>query len=86
MAIYLGNLSVSDIEQRLGIELKEEERELLKSTHQAKADDIEDGKWHCFDIPFIISCGDVEMAGKIVEILTPYAEQFKQQIQIGLSK
>ena len=49
----LGNLSVKDIENRLGIELSEEHRQELNNTHQDKVNDtpLEEGHWHCYDIP-----------------------------------
>lgn len=80
--ILLGNLSISQIEKRLGITLKEEERSFLESTNQKEANMIAPGKWHCFDIPFAIVCGDREIAEKIRRILAPYSEKMKDTIQI----
>ena len=47
MAIMLGNLNMSSIEARLGITLKEKERDTLSSMRQDDAQNIQPGKWHC---------------------------------------
>jgi len=86
MAIYLGNLSVKQIEQRLGIELTEDERKQLNETHQDVASNVQKGKWHCFDIPFIVECGDMDTAIKIRDILTPYGSKMKRPIDIGIAE
>jgi hypothetical protein len=81
----LGNLSVSQIEKRLGIEFPEDIREFMKQTHQAEASNIGKGKWHCFDIPFILVCGDMQTATKIFEGLKPQSDKCKEALQISLS-
>ena len=85
MNIMLGNLSVSQIEKRLGIEFPEDIREFMKQTHQAEASNIGKGKWHCFDIPFILVCGDMQTATKIFEGLKPQSDKCKEALQISLS-
>lgn len=82
MNIYLGNLTVADLEHRLGIELKKEEREELELTRQDNATVTDKDKWHCFDIPLIISCGSYDLAIKINEMLSPYADEMREQLQI----
>ena len=67
-----GNLSVEQIEQRCNIKLSEQEKEFLNKTRQEKANGIEGGKWHCFDLPFQILCGDEDMAIKGYEIFKKY--------------
>ena len=62
--IMLGNLTVEEIEYRLDISLSEEDKKTLKDSWQQKAENIESGKWHCFDIPFMIVCGDKQTAMK----------------------
>ena len=42
--MMLGNLSVSQIEERLGIDFPTEIREFMKRNHQATASDIAKGK------------------------------------------
>jgi len=83
MNIYLGNLSVEQIEQRLGIELTENNRKELRSSRQEKASGIESNKWHCFDIPFTIVCGGKHFAEKLTKMLTPYADKMNCPIEIG---
>ena len=85
MNIMLGNLSVSQIEKRLGIEFPEDIREFMKQTHQAEASNIGKGKWHCFDIPFVLVCGDMQTATKIFEGLKPQSNKCKEALQISLS-
>ena len=49
--MMLGNLNVSQIEKRLGIEFPEDIKEFMKQTHEPNASNIPKGKWHCFDLP-----------------------------------
>lgn len=83
--MMLGNLTVSQIEKRLGIEFPEDIREFMKQTHQSRAENIEEGKWHCFDIPFNLVCGDMETATKIFEGLKSQSDKCKEALQISLS-
>lgn len=85
MNIMLGNLSVSQIEKRLGIEFPEEIREFMKLTNQHEASNIAKGKWHCFDIPFNLVCGDLEIATKIFNSVKDKSSQCKEQLQISIS-
>ena len=81
----LGNLSVSQIEKRLGIDFPQEIRELMNQTHQADASNIAKGKWHCFDIPFNLVCGDKEIATKIFNSVKDRSNECKEQLQFSLS-
>lgn len=85
MAIYLGNLSLEQIEQRLGISLTEEERKAFDH-HQELANVTEPNDWHCFDIPFMIVCGTKAKAEKIRDALFPYHLKMKSHISIGWVK
>ena len=82
----LGNLSVSQIEERLGIEFPEETRELMKKTHESNASYIPKGKWHCFDIPFNLVCGDMEIATKIFNSVKDKSRECKCQLQFSVQK
>ena len=84
MSIYLGNLLIRDIEKRLGIEIKQEHREWFTEHHQSNAHNIEKGKWHCFDIPFTIVCGDMETAVFVNDALKEFSSQMKTQIGISI--
>ena len=86
MAIMLGNLNMSSIEARLGITLQEKDRNTLSSMRQEDAQNIQPGKWHCFDLPFMIVCGDLSTALQVREILRPYSNSMKTQLQIGWQK
>lgn len=82
MGICLGNLKTSEILQRLGVTLSEEDYKAMESMREDRAD-VSAGRWHGFDIPFQITCGDKETASKIIEVLSPLAGEFKTQIQIA---
>lgn len=80
----LGNLSVRQIEERLGIEFPEDIREFMNKTQQAKAENIAVGRWHCFDIPFNIVCGDMETATKIFNSVKDRSDECKEALQFSL--
>ena len=82
MNIMLGNLTVKQIEDRLGIALTEEEITILKESHQDAANNIAPDKWHCFDMPFAIRCGSKEFAEKLVSVFKPYSSKMKTQFRI----
>lgn len=84
--IMLGNLSVKQIEERLGIKLSETDKERLKSFHSEKAEVSQQHAWHCFDIPFVITCGTQNAVSEVVDILKPYSSKMKTKIQIVLDK
>ena len=84
--VMLGNLSVEQIEKRLGIEFPEEIRKFMNENHQDCATDINKGKWHCFDIPFTIVCGDYETASKIFNSVKEKAEYCKEPLEFALTK
>lgn len=84
MAIYLGNLTVRDIEQRLGITLPVGDAQTLSNCRQDNAKVSDASKWHCFDIPFTIVCGSMETAVKVRDILAPHADKMKCPLQISI--
>jgi hypothetical protein len=81
----LGNLNVSQIEKRLGVDFPEEIREFMKQSHQANASNIAAGKWHCFDMPFHIVCGDLETATKIYESVKAKSGECKTTLRISVN-
>lgn len=85
MIIYLGNLTPEQIESRLGIELAAEDKDLLKKTHQPEVNvPLESGKWHCFDLPFMIMTSDVKTARMFVDIFSKYEPStFRECLRIG---
>lgn len=80
----LGNLSVTQIEKRIGIEFPEEIREFMNKTHQPEASNIREGRWHCFDIPFNLVCGDIETAKKIFNSVKDRSSECKELLQFSL--
>ena len=89
MSIYLGNLMPEQIEKRLGIELSEEDKKFLLGTHQGAVNNtpMEHGKWHCFDLPFMIMTRDMETAIKFRDLFMKYeTSTFKECFQIGWEK
>lgn len=86
MGIYLGDLTVEQIERRLGIKLSEPDKEKLTGTHQGAVNNtpIEAGKWHCFDLPFMFMTHDRKTAELFRDIFQHYdASKFKETFQIG---
>ena len=77
----LGNLSVKQIEERTGVDFPDEIREFMKKNHQPKAGRVAKGKWHCFDIPFAIVCGDLETATKIFKSVEHKADKVKEPLK-----
>lgn len=85
MSIMLGNKTVSQIEKRLGIEFPDDVREFMKQTHQPEANNIDKGKWHCFDIPFNLVCGDIETATKIFNSVKDRSGECRERLRFSLS-
>ncbi len=84
MTIFLGNLSVKQIEERMGIQLADSEKEELSKMRQEKAEKIEPGRWHCFDLPFMIICGDKPTAEKVVKIFSAHdLSHVKEALQVS---
>lgn len=83
MNIYLGNLSVEQIEKEYQVQFSEEDKAWLKE-HRQENVSIKLGadKWHCFDIPRIIAVGSADFRQEIFDRLKNYA--FKGQIGIGV--
>lgn len=48
MSIYLGNLSVEQIEREYSVIFTEEDKQWLKEHHQDEASNIQSDKWHFF--------------------------------------
>ena len=85
MSIYLGNLDVIDIERRAGVEFSDELRDYMKDRKQNAAANVAPDKWHCFDLPFVLVCGSMEVAETIYKHLEPVAKQFKEPMQISVN-
>lgn len=86
MNIFLGNLSVSQIESRTGITLSDSDREYMNANRQEKVNDtkLETGKWHCFDMPFMIMTHDKQTATAYKDMLMKYDwSKCREALQIG---
>lgn len=81
----LGNLSVEEMEKRLGVKFPRECVEFMNGCRQHEANKIGVGKWHCFDMPFVLVCGDMDVATKIHNHLKAL-EGFKAALQISIQQ
>lgn len=84
MSFMLGNLSVEDMERRAGVTFPDALKEFMADRHQPEASNVKPGKWHCFDLPFQLVCGDIETATAIYEMLKPLGSKMAEPLQIGV--
>lgn len=82
--MFLGNLTIEQIEERMGVEFPPAVRAELRETRQEKVNNVEiqKGHWHCFDIPFAFMCADEETARHFYELLKPFCESTTTQLRI----
>lgn len=86
MMIYLGNLSVQQIEERTGITLSDTDREYMNANRQEEVNNtaLKKGKWHCFDMPFMIMTHDKKTADTYRDMLMEYDwANCREALQIG---
>jgi hypothetical protein len=57
----------------------------MESSHQAQAANVAKGKWHCFDLPFTMVCGDADTAQKIYDSVKDKSSEIKEPMQIALA-
>lgn len=86
MNVYLGNLSINEIEGRSGVNFPDKLKEYMEPRRQENASNVGKGKWHCFDIPFVLLCGDMETATEIHSHLKEFSSDFKEPLQISINK
>lgn len=82
--ILLGNLSIGQIEKRLGIRFPDNLMEYMSDKHQDNAGKLSPNTWHCFDIPFVLVCENMAMAQIIFDYLKPFQSEMTGQLQISL--
>lgn len=70
--IYLGNLSIEQIEREYCVLFSEEDKKWLLEHHQDKAEEIKSDKWHFFDIPRVVVVGSQEFGRELYNRLTKY--------------
>lgn len=81
MNIYLGNLSIEQIEREYSVAFSDEDKQWLQEHHQDKASNIQRDKWHFFDMPRVMMAGSNEFAKEIYDRFIKYS--FKGQFKIG---
>ena len=78
MGIYLGNLSIADIENRHGFEFAEDEKEILqKYWHRNAAFEDGDVGWHMFDIPSFLCISNGDIGKKCLDIFMAHNSDFR---------
>lgn len=80
----LGNLTVEEMEHRLGITLTDEQRKRMSDIRCNDAQNIPEGQWHCFDIPFVVICGSLEVAYMWRDILEPKEKELQTRIEFAI--
>ena len=85
MNIYLGNLTIRQLEDRCGCKFEEEDYKWLKEHRQDNAEIKTKDKLHIFDIPFIIQTGE-DISKELINILSKYNNKkpFKECLQVGI--
>lgn len=81
MTIYLGNLSVEQIEKDYSVTFADDDKQWLEKHHQPEANKIQSDKWHFFDIPRIMMAGSKEFALEIYNVFQKYS--FKGQFGLA---
>ena len=81
MNIYLGNFTTTQMASEMGIELSAEDIKTLEAMRQDDAQNIKPGRFHCFEAPRMLACGDLATCHKVHDILAKY--QIKGQWQIA---
>lgn len=84
MGIMLGNLTVAEIEKRIGVDFSQDVRDFMDAARQAKAGPVAPGAWHCFDLPFCIVCGDVRTATRIYNSVKGRAHEVKENLEFAV--
>jgi hypothetical protein len=83
-ALYLGNLTVRQMEDRLGIKFTDTEKEFLTKSRKSRISDIGKDNWHCYDIPFVMECGSMEFATDVYNLLKHHQDQIIEPMQIAI--
>lgn len=84
MNIYLGNLSIEQIEREYSVAFSGEDKQWLQEHHQNEANNIQSDKWHFFDIPRVMMAGSNAFAKEIYDRFEKYP--FKGQFFIGIEE
>lgn len=84
MNIYLGNLSIEQIEREYSVVFTDEDKQWLQEHHQDEASNIQSDKWHFFDIPRVMMTGSHKCAKEIYDRFEKYS--FEGQFWIGIEE
>ena len=86
MTLMFGNLSIEQMENRLGIEFPKNLKAWMKGTRQMEVNNIpvKKGHWHCFDTPFTLLSGDRETAAKIYNALKDQGDTMKTRLILSI--
>lgn len=84
--MWLGNMSLDEIQKRAGVDFPSELIEFMSDKKQEAAENIKYGFWHCFDMPFMIVCGDEDTAKFIYNHLKDKSKDFIKPLQIGIQE
>jgi len=82
--IFLGNLTVEQIEREYSVNFSAEDKQWLMKHHQDQANGIEKDKWHFFDMPRIMVAGSKEFMQELYDRLIKYT--FIGQFRIGVEQ
>jgi len=84
MSVYLGNLSVEQIEKEYGFTFTDEERNRLKELqhHAASFNDGETG-WHMFDIPRHLCVSKGKVGREVLNIFQKHNSEIKGSFSAG---
>lgn len=83
ITVSFGNLSVDQMEKRIGAEFSDDDRQWLYDHKTDTAGFTEKDKFHIFDMPFKMICGD-DIVRDVIKILTKYnnAKPFEKNLVI----
>ena len=82
--VYLGDMSVREIEREHGFEFTDDEREFLEKHHHRIAE-FKDGEngWHMFDIPKFLEFSNGPIGFKCLDIFIAHNGDFAYQFPAG---
>jgi dihydropteroate synthase len=83
MGLQLGNLTVKQMEDNLGICLSETDRDFFETARQDEAKIQHPDKLHIYNLPFLIGCGSKSLSDNVMKILRTYQPQMHGSIEIG---
>lgn len=86
MAIFLGNLTIEDIEKEHEFMFSDEERQFLKDNWHQNASFV-DGEcgWHLFDIPRFLVVSNGNVGKQCLNIFMNHNSDYKYQFKGGYS-